>query len=588
MSKTATFLNPSYDEHHFLPRLGFGSDVNFDTIAGYHRYLFRIYTPKSLPAIHDDTVYFVAPRFDHTFAPRTPTVTEMYDFSSSCEPLVDVATYEDCIKHLSWETRSTSPFISASFSLFWVIWDALRRYNIGVKHDVEIAVIDAGSLSGKAVTALQLLRKSPSSPSKRHARHWRWCRFAQDSQLVLVHGFIPRSAVLASVPLRVIVQNLPSYFLKAPFSFQNGCLPSNLPLPQILAWDCTSKKGTSFQKFCQESSDRFTRLPYQSRVREIAIASVRLALTMLNAWFHQTVERGDMQSAVTRIRDLSALIAHWPEQPGSRDYAEMTSLMKALIQLLAEEVRGSNIRARQATEEVLHLQKMVDSLLEAVRFRGLSDESESQDKSTSLSPHSTSEYPRPGLKITIPDSTPSSSSCPSSASPLTPHSEGLFASPSPSKSQLFFTPRNPPSPDFSSSSAPENSRPPSPLILTQSERPPSPPLRISLPSKLPSPGALSSSPPSLYYSALKSPQFEFPLVKSEGTETSELRTSFGDFELVEYFAEENWEEDDTASTASTANTLQDAVSYAVTGFLIGTLITLCILSSQRRTLLYVT
>ncbi|KAJ4490299.1 hypothetical protein J3R30DRAFT_3276971, partial [Lentinula aciculospora] len=351
----------SYDESRFLPQLGFGSDVTFETVSRYHRYLFRIYTPKSLPAVEDDSIFFVGARFNNIFAPRTPIISEMYP-SSSCASLVETATYEDCVQHLSWETRSRSPYISATFSFSWAIWDAVRRFNNGVKHDVEIAVIDAAALSGKAATTLQLLRRSPSSDS-RHPRHSRWCRFAQESQSVLIYGFVPRSAVLASVPLRTVLQNLPSYFLKNPANLQNRLPPINSPLGIILAWDSIGQKNASFRRFCEEMGDRYRRMPYQTRVREIAIGSVRLALTLLHPWFHRTVENGDILSAVTRMRELSALIAHWPEQPGSRDYTEMASLMKALTLLLAEEVRGSSERMRQiATEEVLHLKKIVDDL----------------------------------------------------------------------------------------------------------------------------------------------------------------------------------------------------------------------------------
>ncbi|KAE9402663.1 hypothetical protein BT96DRAFT_956154 [Gymnopus androsaceus JB14] len=278
----------------------------------------------------------------------------MHNYPSSGDPLVETATYEDCIQHLSWETRSRSPFISTTFSFAWAFWDALRRFETGVKHDVEIAVIGCRISFWKSGYDFTVIAK------KRHPHHWRWCRFAQESQSVLIHGSVPRSAVLASIPLRDVIQNLPSYFLKTPSSFQNNRPFVDPSLDLLLAWDFTNRKHTNFRRFCQEMGDRYTRMPYQKRVREIAIGSVRLALILLNPWFHRTVEDGDVQSAVGRIRDLSALVAHWPQQPGSRDFPEMASLMKALIQLLAEEVRGSNTRTRQTVAgEVLRLQQIL-------------------------------------------------------------------------------------------------------------------------------------------------------------------------------------------------------------------------------------
>ena len=67
-------------------------------------------------------------------------------------------TYEDLVRHLDWTTRSSSPYVTTSFSFFWCLWEAVRRYKLAVKHDVEIAVIDARKVTGRAKTALQVLR----------------------------------------------------------------------------------------------------------------------------------------------------------------------------------------------------------------------------------------------------------------------------------------------------------------------------------------------------------------------------------------------------------------------------------------------
>lgn len=462
------------------------------------------------------------------------------------------------------------------------------------------------------------------APCRRHPHHWRWCRFAQESQSVLIHGFVPRSAVLASIPLRDVIQNLPSYFLKTPSSFQNNRPFVDPSLDLLLAWDFTNRKHTNFRRFCQEMGDRYTRMPYQKRVREIAIGSVRLALILLNPWFHRTVEDGDVQSAVGRIRDLSALVAHWPQQPGSRDFPEMASLMKALIQLLAEEVRGSNTRTRQTVAgEVLRLQQIVDSLLEIVHINDAgtiplgvqpsdqqteTDSSKSESDSDSMPAPSNSELsvfpshpdrpPRSELKIRIPGSltsvasSSSSYSSPSSAAPLTPASsiesnEKLFTSPSPTKISFSHVNPNPPSPNFSSSStAPLELSPlPSPLILPQSPNSPLTPLRISIPLNLPSPMVSSGPASSLYYSALKSPPVDFFFEEIEECQDSSESSSKRYWYSVPGYSSEDDSEEDQSSEATT---LHDVVSYAVTGFLVGTFVTLLILSSQRRTMLYLT
>ena len=69
-------------------------------------------------------------------------------------------TYNDLVRHLDWTTRSSSPYVTTSFSFFWCLWEAVRRYKLGVKHDVEIAVIDARRVQGRAKTALEVLRSA--------------------------------------------------------------------------------------------------------------------------------------------------------------------------------------------------------------------------------------------------------------------------------------------------------------------------------------------------------------------------------------------------------------------------------------------
>jgi hypothetical protein len=69
-------------------------------------------------------------------------------------------TYESVARYMDWKTRSSSPYVSTTFSFAYALWDAVKRYKMGMKHDVEIAVIDARAVKGRAVTALELLRKA--------------------------------------------------------------------------------------------------------------------------------------------------------------------------------------------------------------------------------------------------------------------------------------------------------------------------------------------------------------------------------------------------------------------------------------------
>jgi len=138
-----------------LPQSGFKDETDFDSLSQSNRFLFRVYTPKERSPFCDETdPYFVAPKYDEVFA-RSPEDLPNVRFSETL-----VGTYEDVVTHLEWTTRSKSPYISTSFSFGWAIWEAVRRFHSGMKKDVEIAIIDANALGGRAATAVQLLHKS--------------------------------------------------------------------------------------------------------------------------------------------------------------------------------------------------------------------------------------------------------------------------------------------------------------------------------------------------------------------------------------------------------------------------------------------
>jgi len=144
--------SPTSPSDSSLPQYGFGAEVAFDALIDTNPFLFRVYTPKSsaptsASASDDpDAPYFLAQRFEND--PLAPL--------SKPSP----ATYADVAHHMDWTEKSNSDFVSSSFSFAWALWEAVRRYHGNVKHDVEIAVIDARRVADKAVTAVELLRKS--------------------------------------------------------------------------------------------------------------------------------------------------------------------------------------------------------------------------------------------------------------------------------------------------------------------------------------------------------------------------------------------------------------------------------------------
>ena len=135
-----------------LQQYGFGPDVTFDGLLSGNPFLYRVYTPRSQNT--DTTNPFVANKFNDDCS---------FSLLDGPSHLANSSTYADVVQHMDWTTRSTSPFISTSFSFAWAIWEAIRRYHTNVKHDVEIAVIDAKAVTGHAVTATELLMKGKAS-----------------------------------------------------------------------------------------------------------------------------------------------------------------------------------------------------------------------------------------------------------------------------------------------------------------------------------------------------------------------------------------------------------------------------------------
>lgn len=145
-----------------LPQYGFGADVTFGKLIEGNPYLFRIHTPKAHSSHRDGSEpYFVGSKYSDTF----PSAAIHSSFPPSSSTPISSITYADVVKHLDWTTRSESPYISTSFSFAWAIWEAIRRYHVNVKHDVEIAIIDAGVVADRAVTATEVLMKATSQES---------------------------------------------------------------------------------------------------------------------------------------------------------------------------------------------------------------------------------------------------------------------------------------------------------------------------------------------------------------------------------------------------------------------------------------
>ncbi|KAI0752660.1 hypothetical protein C8Q80DRAFT_1267178 [Daedaleopsis nitida] len=336
----------SAQERNTLPQYGFGPDVGFDQLVDSNPFLFRVHTPKEPSPFYDNTEpYFVGQAFaDNVSASafRAPSVSP-YRAPSTY-------TYADVSRHMDWTTRATSPYVSTSFSFAWAIFEATRRYHHGMKHAVEIAIIDAKALSGKAVTAVELLRQG--EPKDRHLDHWKWYRYALEAQDVLIWGYVPGTAVLASIPLTHILPKLPSYLLNPE--------PSNVqdtPISRV-GWDYERKKF-SYRVFCQEMSDRFLRMPLDRRLRDTSAGAVRLAIALLRPWFHR-MATDDFTTATASACELALGIARWPGLWWVREHPEIKDLIRCLVHIVGEEAREA--RRTQALADATRMQDIVGGL----------------------------------------------------------------------------------------------------------------------------------------------------------------------------------------------------------------------------------
>ncbi|KAF9011792.1 hypothetical protein BDQ17DRAFT_788119 [Cyathus striatus] len=431
---------PPPDDIHALPQYGFGSDVDFDQLISQNRFLFRVYTPKERSPFFDDTdPFFLAPKFDERYSSSPNS-----DWGSSLAP----GSYTDVATHMDWTTRPASPYVSLSFSFIWSIWEAMRRYHLGMKKDVQIAIIDSIALHKKAYTAVQLLRLA--SPKERRREYWRWYRYAQESQLVLAYGGVSGTAVLASIPLLSIIPKMPAYFLQT----DSNSITGN-PLAYV-AWDYTKRKP-NYRQFCHDMTSRFFGLSPESRLQETTTGSVRLALTLLRPWFHGEVVK-DFALASSTLCWLAVVIAQWPAQWWARNHEELWKIVRAMVLALAEELQQKY--QVQQNDESLQLHHVIDELEGAV--------SAYEKKMSLMKTVDESRWSAPPSAV---EPQESYNSFPDVAPAGRPHLEVTFSLPAiPLRPTLYETPITPPASPRVSMSFPSSTSKPAQIITSSSDR----------------------------------------------------------------------------------------------------------------------
>lgn len=365
--------------------------------------------------------------------------------------------------------------------------------------------------------------------NRRHRDYWKWYRFALESQDVLVHESIPATAVFASIPLLRILDKLPSYFLRE--NTDDKASPFDR-----LAWDAAEKKP-SFRMFCQDMSAKFLQLSLEHRMRDSTAESVRLAVTLLRPWFHKSVI-DDFDSATYTTSELSCIIAKWPGQWWIRDHAEIWDLIKATVIVVAEELQEK--QKAEIRRQLGLLQDRVgvlETVLEDPNEEDASRFAPSPPSSMPPSPRlATGLKPLSALTIYVEPSSPS----PVKFKPRTPVEQGL---PTP--------PATPP---------PAITKTKTPIIKRRVE----------------SPSPLSPSEPE------SEPELEPEPETEPEASVEEKILGLSDLSLAVSIPET------CAEVAARPHSMAETVSCVVTGLLFGAYIALCIVGSQRRTLLYIT
>lgn len=147
-----------------LPQYGFGPDLTFESLVSHNPFLFRVYHPKPMTPFFDSSEpFFIGQKFKNNYRYSTQDFELLSPGAShgirGTSKGGSGYTYHDVANHMEWTKKNESPFVTTSFSFAWALFEATKRLRETGREDVEIAVIDARAVAGRAVTALELLRK---------------------------------------------------------------------------------------------------------------------------------------------------------------------------------------------------------------------------------------------------------------------------------------------------------------------------------------------------------------------------------------------------------------------------------------------
>ncbi|KLO12158.1 hypothetical protein SCHPADRAFT_998330 [Schizopora paradoxa] len=206
------------------------------------------------------------------------------------------------LSHLDPGTRHSSSYVSASMSFFYALWEAVRRYRINVKHDVEIAIIDGKDFiedDGEEGTVQRVytvdemmhMKESDSTVKLDDPSIAKPLAHLVASQTTLIQGTIASSAVYSSLQLRDVIPALPGYF----FKHEDGRQTFDSKTFESLIWDAFASSSspekkrrsqTSFRQFCATATRAFLsdERSHGDRIRDSTTGAVNLAGTLVGRW----------------------------------------------------------------------------------------------------------------------------------------------------------------------------------------------------------------------------------------------------------------------------------------------------------------
>jgi hypothetical protein len=157
------FGSPGYQERCAIP-------TPFETLVQHNPLLFRVFDASSHSILSQRRCVGFA---SGSCANMTGDEDVLFCLRWKIFLREDVADQfrKDVTNHLSWgytgeisdgmlDRRPGTHFVSLSFSLYWAMWEAERRYKRG-REDVCIAIVCGTSLDKNAEVALRLLEDIP-------------------------------------------------------------------------------------------------------------------------------------------------------------------------------------------------------------------------------------------------------------------------------------------------------------------------------------------------------------------------------------------------------------------------------------------